>query len=98
MDDPSSTGETRWDDAPTKRISAIMLQEYTAAKVTPPICPPLHPEWKEIVDPKSGKTFYYNMVTGESQFAFVPAPVTFYSCFTDPCTRYVVYLYLYYCR
>ena len=85
----AKTGETRWDDAPTKRISAIMLQEYTAAKVTPPICPPLHPEWKEIVDPKSGKTFYYNMVTGESQFAFVPAPVTFYSCFTDPCTRYV---------
>ena len=88
----AKTGETRWDDAPVKRVSAIMLQEYTAAKVAPPICPPLHPEWKEIVDPKSGKTFYYHMTTGESQFAFVPAPVTFYSCFTDPCTRLVIVL------
>ena len=81
----TKTNETKWDE-PVRRASAVV--DYHYAKVAAPKVPQLHHEWREIVDPATGKTFYYNTKTGKSQFEFVVEETTYYSCFTDPLGRF----------
>jgi hypothetical protein len=80
----TKTNETKWDE-PVRRATGVT--DYNYAKVKAPKVPALHHEWREIVDPATGKTFFYHTKTGKSQFEFVPEFETYYSCFVDPLTR-----------
>ena len=80
--------ETKWDEPVVRRATTgASAVEYNYAKVKAPKVPALHHEWREIVDPATGKTFFYHTKTGKSQFEFVPEFETYYSCFVDPLTR-----------